>query len=79
MFTNGFGYNYTHNGTHVLWRNLTSVDTDDIDFRQLAAVYQPDGEETHGGEDVAAYAIGNVMCKKNALSSKHLYIHRLYM
>ena len=58
MFTNGFGYNYTHNGTHVLWRNLTSVDTEDINFKQLAGVFRPDGEETHGGEDVAAYAIG---------------------
>ncbi|CAG0919537.1 unnamed protein product [Notodromas monacha] len=58
MFANGVGYNYTNNGTHILWRNLTNVDTEALDFRQQAAIYREDGDETHGGEDVAAYAIG---------------------
>eukprot|EP00397_Hematodinium_sp_SG-2012_P034091 GEMP01036519.1.p1 GENE.GEMP01036519.1~~GEMP01036519.1.p1 ORF type:complete len:570 (+),score=35.91 GEMP01036519.1:238-1947(+) len=58
MFTNGHGYNYSWNGEHVIRRNLTGVDTTDKDFEALAAVPTYIGSETHGGEDVAAYAIG---------------------
>ncbi|CAG0921797.1 unnamed protein product [Notodromas monacha] len=58
MFANGVGYNYALNSTHVSWRNVTGVKTHDIDFRQQAATFQPEGGETHGGEDVPAYAIG---------------------
>ncbi|KAG0711114.1 Alkaline phosphatase, tissue-nonspecific isozyme [Chionoecetes opilio] len=58
MFTNGEGFNYTWNGTEVIRRNLTNVDTTDKDFRPLAAVPTYKGSETHGGEDVAVYANG---------------------
>lgn len=42
----------------VVRRNLTGVDTKDKDFEPLAAVPTIFGEETHGGEDVAAFAVG---------------------
>lgn len=58
MFTNGHGYNYTWNGKTVMRRNLTGVDTTDKDFESQAAVPTFAGSETHGGEDVAAFALG---------------------
>ncbi|XP_069991183.1 alkaline phosphatase-like [Penaeus vannamei] len=58
MFTTGHGYNYTWDGEKVVRRNLTGVDTKDKDFAPLAAVPTIFGEETHGGEDVAAFAVG---------------------
>ena len=39
-------------------RNLTGIDTTDKDFEPLAAVPTYEGSETHGGEDVAAFALG---------------------
>lgn len=41
-------------------RNLTGVDTTDKEFRPLAAVPTYPGSETHGGEDVAVYASGEI-------------------
>lgn len=58
MFTNGHGFNYSWNGEHVIRRNLSGVDTNDKNFEPLAAVPTYPGSETHGGEDVAVYAIG---------------------
>nr|QYL02844.1 alkaline phosphatase [Scylla paramamosain] len=58
MFTTGEGFNYTWNGTEVIRRNLTGVDTTHKDFVPLAAVPTYPGSETHGGEDVAVYANG---------------------
>ncbi|KAK7023361.1 hypothetical protein SK128_005257 [Halocaridina rubra] len=58
MFTNGQGYNYSWNGKEVVRRNLTGVDTTDKDFESPAGVPTFDGSETHGGEDVAAFALG---------------------
>ncbi|XP_037774007.1 alkaline phosphatase-like [Penaeus monodon] len=58
MFTTGHGFNYTWDGEKVVRRNLTGVDTKDKDFEPLAAVPTIFGEETHGGEDVAAFAVG---------------------
>ncbi|XP_013784535.2 alkaline phosphatase-like [Limulus polyphemus] len=51
MYTNGPGYS---KGGHRA--NLTGVDTTHKDYQQLSLV--PMTEETHGGEDVALYAIG---------------------
>jgi alkaline phosphatase len=48
-YANGPGYNST-------FQDLTEVDTTALNYRQVAAV--PMAAETHGGEDVAAYAIG---------------------
>lgn len=42
----------------VVRRNLTGVDTTHTNFESLAAVPTVDGEEVHGGEDVAVYATG---------------------
>ncbi|XP_063600536.1 alkaline phosphatase-like [Penaeus indicus] len=58
MFTNGHGFNYTWNGKEVMRLNLTGVDTSGNNFEALAGVPTHEGSETHGGEDVAAYAIG---------------------
>jgi alkaline phosphatase len=48
-YANGPGY-------RAVLEDLTEVDTLALDYRQVAAV--PMASETHGGEDVAAYAIG---------------------
>lgn len=58
MFTTGEGFNYTWNGTDIIRRNLTGVDTTDKEFVPLAAVPTYPGSETHGGEDVAVFANG---------------------
>ncbi|CAG0917724.1 unnamed protein product [Notodromas monacha] len=58
MFMNGASYHYQNNGTHIQWKNLTNVDTQDINFMQHSGIYMPSGKETHGGEDIPAYAIG---------------------
>ncbi|XP_066946181.1 alkaline phosphatase-like [Macrobrachium rosenbergii] len=58
MFTNGHGYNFTWDGHGVKRPNLTGVDTSHKDFEPLAAVPTFEGSETHGGEDVAAFALG---------------------
>ncbi|XP_071535397.1 alkaline phosphatase-like [Panulirus ornatus] len=58
MFTTGQGYSYTWDGEKVMRRNLTGVDTTHKDFEALAAVPTVEEEETHGGEDVAVFAIG---------------------
>jgi alkaline phosphatase len=48
-YANGPGFNSDH-------PDLSDVDTEDPNYQQAAAV--PMGSETHGGEDVAAYARG---------------------
>lgn len=48
-YQNGPGYRET-------LPDLTDVDTEALDFRQVSAY--PLGSETHGGEDVPAYALG---------------------
>lgn len=58
MFTAGQGYNYTWDGQKVVRPNLTGVDTGHKDYVSLAAIPTETGEEAHGGEDVAAFAIG---------------------
>jgi alkaline phosphatase len=58
-FMNGPGSIYARDGytTRIAQRpDLTDVDTADKDYLQPALV--PLGSETHGGSDVAAYAIG---------------------
>ena len=57
MYTNGPGFNFTTNatGSVVRW-DLTNVNTSSYDFMQAAPVYRD--SETHGGEDVGIYAIG---------------------
>nr|XP_027221963.1 alkaline phosphatase, tissue-nonspecific isozyme-like [Penaeus vannamei] len=56
MFTNGHAYNYTWNGVNVTRPDPKTQNTTELGYKPLAAV--PVTYETHGGEDVAAYAIG---------------------
>nr|XP_053635487.1 alkaline phosphatase-like [Cherax quadricarinatus] len=58
MFTNGPGYNYTVDRYQVRRHDPRLVNTKHIDYRSQAAVPTPAMEETHGGEDVALWAIG---------------------
>jgi alkaline phosphatase len=52
--------------------DLAEVDTEDPDFVQAAAV--PMGAETHGGEDVAAYARGpNADTLRGVVEQNRLY------
>lgn len=58
MYANGPGYNYTVvPGTYEVMRpNITEDEVISWDYTQLAAV--PKSSETHGGDDVAIYALG---------------------
>ncbi|XP_045592704.2 alkaline phosphatase isoform X2 [Procambarus clarkii] len=58
MFTNGPGYNYTVNRNQVRRPDPRLINTKHPDYRFLAAVPTPPNEETHGGEDVAVWAVG---------------------
>ncbi|XP_068249188.1 alkaline phosphatase-like [Palaemon carinicauda] len=57
-FANGHGFNYSWNGIEVVRPNLTGVDTTHKDYVSLAGMPTYYDSETHGGEDVAAFAIG---------------------
>ncbi|XP_042222069.1 alkaline phosphatase-like [Homarus americanus] len=58
MFTNGPGYNYSVVEDKVVRHDPSTVNTKHIDYRSQAAVPTPPISETHGGEDVAIWAVG---------------------
>ncbi|XP_076044983.1 alkaline phosphatase-like isoform X2 [Oratosquilla oratoria] len=60
MFTNGHGYDYRYDAAQgkVVRADVSTVNTTAYGYTPLAAVPMPEGGETHGGEDVAAFAIG---------------------
>ena len=62
MFTNGGYWKYKvdpANASQVIWENVTEEVAMKDDYHQLQAVFRGDGDtETHGGEDVAAFAQG---------------------
>ena len=52
--------------------DLSKIDTEDVDYQQLATV--PMYSETHAGEDVAAYAIGlNALKVRGVMEQNELY------
>ena len=52
--------------------DLSKIDTEDVDYQQLATV--PMYSETHAGEDVAAYAIGlNAVKVRGVMEQNELY------
>ena len=55
-YANGPGFDFNFNKTTGFWNNLTNVDTQADEFMMMSTFYS--GYETHGGEDVSAYAIG---------------------
>ena len=55
-YANGPGFNYHYNTTTGFWNNLNDTDTQADDFQMMATFNTK--SETHGGEDVSAYAIG---------------------
>ena len=55
-YANGPGFDYHYNKTTGFWRNLSSVDTQADDYMMMSTFHL--SYETHGGEDVSAYAIG---------------------
>jgi len=55
-YANGPGFNFHFNKSTGFWRNLENEDFMSNSFQQMATFALPD--ETHGGEDVTAYAIG---------------------
>ena len=64
---------YANGPGHALGpANLSNIDTQAIDFRQVAAV--PMAAETHSGEDVAAYARGpNAASLGGVIEQEELY------
>ncbi len=58
-YANGPGYHaHFANDSGVPWRDMRGQDFSDLDFLQPAMMPGPDGSETHGGEDVPIYAVG---------------------
>ena len=55
-YANGPGFNFNYNKTTGFWNNLSNVDTEADDFMMMSTFHLK--YETHGGEDVSAYAIG---------------------
>merc|ERR1719244_946806 len=55
-YANGPGHAYHWENNTGFWRNLSQVDTTDNNFQQMTTFHL--SSETHGGEDVSAYAIG---------------------
>ena len=55
-YANGPGFNFNFNKTTGFWNNLANVDTQADEFMMMSTFYSD--YETHGGEDVSAYAIG---------------------
>merc|ERR1719348_694902 len=55
-YANGPGYNFHWDNATNYWKNVSGMDFQDKNFLQPAAFFLAD--ETHGGEDVSAYAIG---------------------
>lgn len=55
--------------------NLTGIDTSGKNFEALAGVPTHEGSETHGGEDVAAYAIGKMNAKIEVLNGKGKWLY----
>ena len=55
-YANGPGFSYHYNRTTGFWNDLSDVDTQTDDFMMMSTFQL--GYETHGGEDVSAYAIG---------------------
>ena len=55
-YANGPGFDYHYNKTTGFWNNLKHTDTQADDFEMIATFNTK--SETHGGEDVPAYAIG---------------------
>ena len=55
-YANGPGYADHWDMQAGTWRNVSGMDTEADNFRQMAAF--PLIDETHGGEDVTVYAVG---------------------
>lgn len=55
-YANGPGWDYHWDNETGFWRNLTNVDFSANSFQQMATFHLD--YETHGGEDVTAYALG---------------------
>ncbi|XP_071534051.1 alkaline phosphatase-like [Panulirus ornatus] len=77
MYANGPGYNYSvMPGTHQVMRpNITEDEVISWDYTQLAAV--PKDSETHGGDDVAIYALGPMAHLFHSLHEQNYIAHAM--
>ena len=59
-YANGNGYYDHKTGDPIVpWKDPRDLDVNRIGYLQPAMMPGPENDETHGGEDVAIYAIGN--------------------
>ncbi|XP_071525091.1 alkaline phosphatase-like [Panulirus ornatus] len=77
MFTNGPGYNYTIEGDKVVRHDPRTVNTKHVDYRSQAAVPTPPIAETHGGEDVAIWAVGPMSHLFHRTHEQHYVAHAM--
>ena len=55
-YANGPGFDFHFDRNIGFWKNIEDEDYMSNNFKQMATFYR--GDETHGGEEVSAYAIG---------------------
>ncbi|KAK4310261.1 hypothetical protein Pmani_018154 [Petrolisthes manimaculis] len=75
MYANGPGYNYQVVGDHVARPNISDDVSKSWDYTQLAAV--PRNSETHGGDDVAIYAVGPMAHLFHTLHEQNYIAHAM--
>ena len=60
-YANGPGfYDHFTGDPSIPWKDLSTMDTLSVDYRQTAMTPGPEDSETHGGEDVPIYAKGKI-------------------
>lgn len=58
-YANGDGFHNHFSGDSVVpWKDITTMDVENVDYLQPAMMPGPGGDESHGGEDVGIYAQG---------------------
>nr|XP_045611120.1 alkaline phosphatase, tissue-nonspecific isozyme-like isoform X2 [Procambarus clarkii] len=75
MYANGPGYNYSVDGSHVEHPLLSNQSVSTWNYKQLAAI--PLDSETHGGDDVAIYALGPMAHLFHTLHEQNYIAHAM--
>ncbi|XP_068235928.1 alkaline phosphatase-like [Palaemon carinicauda] len=75
MFTNGPGFNFTTDGQNVIRADPRNQNIRDVNYQYQTAVPLPAFDETHGGEDVAVWAVGPMSHLFHRTHEQHYVAH----
>ncbi|XP_064081444.1 alkaline phosphatase-like isoform X2 [Macrobrachium nipponense] len=75
MFTNGPGFNFTTDGQSVIRTDPRTQNFRSVDYQYQTAVPLPAFDETHGGEDVAVWAVGPMSHLFHRTHEQHYVAH----